>query len=169
MVKITNDRIYITDNLQQFSKMPVTGLISIWTGIAIPANTLLCDGKPHTISAYPDLANFLGYTSTSGSFNVPNFEGRLPLGADNTTTITNGGYTIGGANEISSIGHSHTADISPVYTHHYRHDTPEIGNGGGWNYSLNSYGHTVTTDYNTTTAQIDYLPPYTVVKYIIHT
>lgn len=167
MVKITSNTIDLTDNLQQFSKMPVTGLISLWTGISIPANTLLCDGKEYNIADYPLLASFLGPTSAT-KFRVPNLNGRLPLGADNSTTVTNGGVMLGGANQINSIEHSHTANISMIWSNVYRYDTPEIGDGA-WNYSLIAKTTTLTTGSNTSSNKIDYLPEYTVVRYIIHT
>ena len=166
MVKITKDYIDLTDNLQQFSKMPVTGLISLWTGTSIPANTLLCDGKQYYVAGYPELASFLGYSAQT-IFSVPNLTGRLPLGADNSMTITNDGADRGGANQINSIAHSHTVKI-PIYSERFNANNPEIGNGAH-NNLLKVQTVTLTTDSNTSSTKIDYLPEYTVVRYIIHT
>lgn len=168
MVKITSDHIDLSANLQQFSKMPATGLISLWTGITIPANTLLCDGTEYNIADYPGLASFLGYMAPATKFSVPNLNGRFPLGADNSSTITNGGVMVGGANQISSIGHSHTANISMIFNNAYTRDYPEIGNGGGWSNQLGIATTTLNVDSNTSATKIDYLPEYAVVKYIIH-
>ena len=168
MVKITKDSIDLSANLQQFSKMPVTGLISLWTGISIPANTLLCDGKEYNIADYPGLASFLG-TASATKFSVPNLNGRFSLGADNSSTITNGGVMVGGSSQINSIEHSHTANISMICKNVAELSNPEIGNGGGWNYIISAGETTLTTDSNTPLSKIDYLPEYTVVRYIIHT
>ena len=168
MVKITGNSIDLSANLQQISKMPVTGLISLWTGISIPANTLLCDGKEYNVALYPGLASFLGYSLSATKFSVPNLNGRLPLGADNPSSMTNGGVMVGGATQINSIEHSHTAHIDMIWSSVYRYDTPEIGDGA-WNYSLIARTTTLTTGPNTSSNKIDYLPEYTVVRYIIHT
>ena len=167
MVKITSNSIDLSANLQQVSKMPVTGLISLWTGVSLPANTLLCDGKKYNVADYPLLATFLNDTAGT-QFSVPNLNGRLPLGADNSLTVTNGGLMLGGANQINSIGHSHTANISMIWSNVYQYDNPEIGDGA-WNYSLTTKTTTLTTGANTSATKIDYLPEYTVVRYIIHT
>jgi microcystin-dependent protein len=167
MVKITKDSIDLSSNLQQFSKMPVTGLISLWTGISIPPNTLLCDGKQYFAAVYRELANFLGYSANATTFRVPNLNGRLPLGADNSSTITNGGVMVGGASQISSIAHSHTVTISPIMSTILNENNPEIGNGAH-NNLLKVQNVTLTTEPNTYSTKIDYLPEYTVVRYIIH-
>ena len=167
MVKITKDSIDLSANLQQFSKMPVTGLISLWTGTSIPANTLLCDNAEYNITDYPLLASFLGPTSGT-KFRVPNLNGRLPLGADNSSTITNGGVMLGGASQINSIAHSHIVNISPILSNIQNANNPEIGNGAHNNLLKVQYV-TLHTESNTSSTKIDYLPEYTVVRYIIHT
>jgi microcystin-dependent protein len=167
MVKITNDSIDLSANLQQKSKMPVTGLISLWTGTSIPANTLLCDNAEYNIADYPMLASFLNYSAPATKFRVPNLNGRFPLGADNSSTITNGGVMIGGASQINSIAHSHTVTISPVLSNIQNANNPEIGNGA-YNNLLKVQNVTLTTEPNTSSTKIDYLPEYTVVRYIIH-
>ena len=85
MVKITNDHLKLTDNLNQYSKVPFTGTVILWTGSTSPDGALLCNGKQYEVADYPVLAEFLGYPSTDTYFNVPNFNNRIPIGADNTT------------------------------------------------------------------------------------
>lgn len=112
-----------------------TGDLRTTTGKTLDANIwLLCDGKPYSRTAYPDLNKFLaanGYPYGNGdgstTFNVPNFSGRTPVGpgagtgggvSGVTGTAPNGGSTLtarvpgdwGGAE-------SHTLGVSEMPSH----------------------------------------------------
>lgn len=168
MVKITNDHLILTDILNQYSKVPFTGTIILWTGTTSPDGALLCNGNQYETTTYPALATFLGYSSTDVNFNVPNFNNRIPIGADNTTNITNGGVNIGGSAKINGIPHSHSVDLTNIFNNVYTWDNPEIGNGS-WNYEFQLETVNITIDKNTSNPHIDYFPPYTAVNYIIYT
>lgn len=168
MVKITNDHLILTDTLNQYSKVPFTGTIILWTGTAAPDGALLCDGNQYETATYPALAIFLGYSSTDVNFNVPNFNNRIPIGADNTTNVLNNGVNIGGSEKINGIPHSHSVDLNGIKKNVYTWDNPEVGNGTH-NHEFKVEGTTKTVSKNTDASHQDYFPPYTAVNYIIYT
>lgn len=165
-MKITGDHIDLSDNvLLQYSKMPFTGLISLWTGDSPPTGALFCDGSFHNTADYPFLAAVLGYSGVQ--FQVPDLRGRFPLGADNTTTITNANATFGGDLKITSIGHEHSVDLGAIYNNSVTWSNPEIGNGSE-SYQFKVVNTSIAIPANTTQKQINFLPMYTAVNYIIH-
>ena len=168
MVKITNDHLKLTDNLNQYSKVPFTGTVILWTGSASPDGALLCNGNQYEVADYPALAAFLGYPSTDTYFNVPNFNNRIPIGADNIGNVTNDGVHTGGNEFISGISHTHSIDLNGIFTDAYTWSWPELGNGSH-TYQFNDTTRTKELPANTTDAKIAYYPPYTVVNYIIYT
>ena len=82
-------RLSKTTFLKNVATMP-TGSILPFAGIAIPTGYLICDGSEVLISSYPDLFAVLQYSykalsllTGSGTFALPDFRGRFPLGLDN--------------------------------------------------------------------------------------
>ena len=65
------------------------GSVVPFAGDIAPSGWLLCDGREVAIGDYLDLFQTIGYkfkdqaVTTSGFFGVPDFRGRVPLGADN--------------------------------------------------------------------------------------
>lgn len=168
MVKVRSSDLVLnntlTPPLTQQTKMGITGSIGIWVGTSPPAGALLCDGATYNSSTNPQLlplANKLGI-STPGSFQVPNLQGKLPRGMNLMLRATGGSLT------IASIGHQHTANTArfPLISN-YRE--VELGNGS-WaeDFELRTASG-VTTSLNTTDTQINYLPPYFAVNFIIYT
>lgn len=88
------------------------GTVVPFAGDIAPAGWLLCDGREVQIGSYLDLFQIIGYkfkdqaVVTSGNFGLPDFRGRVPLGADNM-----GGSS---ANRVTNVN----ADV--------------IGNSGGF-------------------------------------
>lgn len=99
---------------------PVGGIL-IFGGSSAPEGWLLCDGSPVSRVTYADLFNVVGTTFGAGdgvsSFNLPNFQRRVPVGAGGT-----GSPTL--AASIGSAGgeerHTLTVSEMPPHTHNYR-------------------------------------------------
>ena len=164
MVKVTSSNIILSTTLTQNKKMGITGSIGIWVGSVAPDGALLCDGTEHDTADYPDLAASLG--ASGSTFLVPNLSGELPRG----TNTTNSNVRAEGGNlKIQNIEHVHTVDQSR-FVELYEKDRPEIlGDSGIAVYYLENMRTTsVTTTKNTTDPQIDYLPPYFAVNFIIY-
>lgn len=88
-----------------FIDMKMIGEIKMYAGLVIPNGWLLCDGSEILISDYPLLYSAIGDTwgvaSDNDHFVLPNFVGRMPLGASDINTTE--WITITGENEYSSF------------------------------------------------------------------
>lgn len=60
------------------------GTILMWGGSTAPTGYFLCQGQSLSTTTYADLFAVLGYTYGGGgsSFNLPNLQGRVPVGLD---------------------------------------------------------------------------------------
>jgi microcystin-dependent protein len=97
---------------------PIAGVINIFAGSSAPQGTLLCDGSEVSRTTYSRLFDVIGTTygagNGTGTFNVPNLQGRVPVGLKSTETIFNTLGNIGGTG-------AHTLSVSeiPPHTHTY--------------------------------------------------
>ena len=89
-------RLSKTTFLKNVATMP-TGSIIPFAGIATPTGYLICDGSEVLISSYPDLFAVLQYSykalsllTGSGTFALPDFRGRFPLGLDSMSNSSAG-------------------------------------------------------------------------------
>ena len=77
-----------TDFLKSIPRTPA-GVILPFGGTNIPTGWLLCDGRELIINDWEALFNAISYnfkassSTTPGQFALPDFRGRMPLGADN--------------------------------------------------------------------------------------
>ena len=114
----TNANLFDVDMPSRFRDSIVidrlVGEIKMYSGLVIPTGWLLCDGSEVLIEDYPLLNNALGgdssndiaatlwgTASNSNSFVLPNFVGRMPLGASDINTTE--WVTITGENEFSTF------------------------------------------------------------------
>ena len=89
-------RLSKTTFLKNVATVPA-GSILPFAGIALPTGYLICDGSEVLISSYPDLFAALQYSykalsllTGSGTFALPDFRGRFPLGLDNMSNSSVG-------------------------------------------------------------------------------
>jgi microcystin-dependent protein len=149
------------------------GTIIMYSGTSIPSDYLWCDGASYSTTTYSSLYNVIGntYGSGSGTFNVPNLQTRFPIGSSTTSNIsvnyngvttgpTGGDNTIG-LNQIPNHTHNPTSPGTGFYN---ATATPQVLQTGGSN-GLTIFPTTGTiTNY---TSQQQFLPPFTVINYII--
>lgn len=95
-----------------------TGTILMFGGNAAPTGYLLCDGSAVSRSTYGDLFNIIGTTFGAGNgtttFNVPDFQDRLPAGVG--VDVSLGAF---GGNLGTLTGHNHSVsalDTEPTMT-----------------------------------------------------
>jgi microcystin-dependent protein len=162
MVKVTSSNIILSTTLTQNKKMGITGSIGMWVGSSPPDGALLCDGQQYNTAAYPDLAASLG--ASGSTFLVPNLQRDLPRG----TNTTNSNVRAEGGNlKIQSIGHQHVANtgimasVYDIYAVEYGDEVEAK--------LINSVEVNLSIAPNTNDPQIDYLPPYFAVNFIIYT
>ena len=167
MVKVTSDSIILSSTLTQKKKMGLTGSIGMWVGSSPPAGALFCDGASCNTATYPELAASLGESGTT--FNVPDLKTKMPIG---TNSANSNIRQDGGTSTIQGIGHQHTADTTrfPTISNFVE---VELGNGSWAENFANRTASNVTTSLNTNASnpadQINYLPPYLAVNFIIYT
>lgn len=143
------------------------GEMKIYVGETIPNGWLECDGSAISRTDYPALFNAIGTLWGTGdgstTFNLPNFNGRVPVGYNSADTIFNTvGKTGGNKNAIVPY-HNHNLGA-------YKYGSNYCASGNRSGMGQNSAATTtVQTSYagtsgNATNAN---LQPYAVVKYII--
>lgn len=143
-----------------------SGEIKMWPTGTAPTGYLLCDGSAVSRSTYATLFALISTTYGVGdgstTFNVPNMQGRVPVGKNSGTFPTLGGT---GGEE------THLLTIAEMPTH--SHVTPGQGSVNTSNPSLGyaSNNNTFTRSTNTEGGGGSHnnLQPYLVLNYIIKT
>lgn len=113
-----------------YTDIPV-GTISIWSTSTPPTGYLLCDGSAISRTTYSNLFSVIGTTYGSGdgntTFNLPNFQGRYPLGSNSAGV--------------------YIAESLPIPTHYHTFNTgngetiaeaPDLGTPTGGTFNTNS-------------------------------
>jgi len=160
----------------------VTGTINMWPGIAAPTGYLLCQGAAFSRTTYAALFAIIGTTFGAGdgstTFNVPNYNDRMPIGVG---TIALGIGSTGGSKDAVVVSHTHTATVTdPTHFHGNANTWSGWNSGGGSNNGIN--GGVSTTANNTAAASTGIsvansttgvsgtnanLPPYLGINFII--
>ena len=103
IVDIQDNIVELQDNLENIKIKPKAGFIYPLASSVVPEGFLLCDGAEYLRSEYPELFAAIGtiYGSGNGSttFNVPNLQIRVPVGAGD-------GYKLGDVGGMET--HKHT-------------------------------------------------------------
>jgi microcystin-dependent protein len=92
----------------------LTGEVKMWATGTAPSGYLFCNGQSVSTTTYAALFAVIAYTygGSGGSFNVPDFSGRMPIGVNGTYTLASTGgaatTTISSAN-LPSHTHSFSA------------------------------------------------------------
>lgn len=167
------------NRLQQLIKQDIQGAVSGDTlpigaimpfgSDTIPDNWLLCNGQAVSRTDYQELFNTIGITYGSGdgftTFNLPDLQGKIPVGLDENDTDFDTLGNTGGEKK-----HQLTVDEIPAHSH-VTEDYFEGGGGtpGVWAVrslsNLEGYKHGVTNTGGNQSHNI--LQPYIVQNYII--
>lgn len=171
----------------------VPGSIMDWAGTIVPEGYLACDGSAISRINYPQLFSVLGTTWGPGdgstTFNLPDFRGRVLIGA-------NGSYPVGGTGGSPTVtlsvanlpAHNH-AVTDPGHTHTitdpgHSHTVPASSSAGSagaltgtalagstgtatTGITVNSATTGITTQNTGSGTAVNILPPYAVVMRII--
>jgi microcystin-dependent protein len=167
----------------------ISGVIQMWPTATAPSGWLICDGSAVSRTTYATLYALVGTTFGSGdgstTFNLPNYQGNVPLGASGSYALA----STGGSTDAIVVSHTHTASTSisdPGHNH-----TPDGGGefralnnsypqGGGYTGSGGSsppVTNTVTTGISASTSVSSAgssgsganLQPYLAINFIIKT
>lgn len=102
------------------------GVINMFGGSQAPSGSLLCNGAAYSRAAYPALFAAIGTTYGAGdganTFNVPNLQGRVPVGAGSGYGLgSTGGAATVALTEAQLPAHAHIGTTNTVGDH--QHDT----------------------------------------------
>lgn len=122
---------YNTLRTEVLSSRPI-GQIELWGTNSAPDDFLLCQGQAVSRSTYSALFAIISTTYGTGdgstTFNLPNLQGKVPVGRNSSDTDFDTLGETGGAKT-----HTLTEAQMPVHTHGV--------NDGGHNHSLNNPSH----------------------------
>ena len=164
---------YVTiHNMPSTDTTPKAGFIYPLASATVPDGFLLCDGKAYSRTTYAELFAAIGTMYGKGdgksTFNVPNLQTRVPVGAGS-------GYTLGSTGGEET----HTLTIAEMPTH--SHIVSNYSSSVGWSENSPSRSYLNNNDdgyvgsYNPTSSYTggdqphNNMQPYTVVNYIIAT
>ena len=165
------------------------GEIRMWTSATAPDKWLICNGTTISRTTYADLFAVLGSTYGGGdgstTFAIPNFLGRSPLGAGESTATGHTAHTLGdsGGEEKHTLSsgelaaHAHTFSKATATTSgKYKKNAQSGSNtnrvdGDGTSSTTGPYTTTLSLTLNNTGSNTAHntLHPYINVNFIIYT
>ena len=125
-------------NEDLISKLAPPGSLMIWAGPDLPLRTLECNGQAVSRSTYGALYRAIGTTWGAGdgstTFNVPDYQGKMVIGADGSSYIlgVSGGSATTTIATANLPAHNHTV-TDPGHTHTFT--------GTAHNHSVTDPGH----------------------------
>jgi len=155
----------------------IPGIISMYGGVNSPTGYLFCNGQAVSRTTYSRLFSVIGTIygagNGTGTFNLPNLQGRVPVGLKASEPIFNALGNIGGtgAHTLSIAempSHSHTGTTDPTSTNSNLSNNG-VGTLGTANVATGStpHTHTFTTTPTGGNQPHENLQPYIVLNYII--
>ena len=178
----------LTDTLSSASNtnnQRIIGQVIMVARTTLPsANWLFCDGTSYDTAQYGELFSVIGYTygGSGGSFNVPNFLAKTPVGADansaletyyNSAPVASGGNRNQSNSQLASHNHSiNIAGGSFTYASSSNPNNSDRGNPSGSlscvvNTGVGFSTSSITGSAYNTGGGADYLPPFVVINYCI--
>lgn len=170
--------------------LPPVGTLEIFAGDSakVPQGWMLCDGSAISRTDYPKLFAVIGeaYGAGDGSttFNIPNMQGRVPVGVSSSYELA----SKGGAKTVTIPTHTLTVSEMPSHTHTQNSHNHNLGRRnvyavsgsavavvtyGGGTANDSETGNTTATNKNTGGGNahghgsVSTLQPYTALNYII--
>lgn len=133
----------ISGYIQLGNDVPI-GTILPFSGTTIPDGYLLCNGTSLLRTDYPDLFNVIGTTYgsvDSTHFNLPNIQGKIPVGLDTTDTDFN---TLGktGGEKTHTLTEDEIPSMNVHMTKNSWYDRGGLENGGAANRRIVAGGAT---------------------------
>lgn len=124
------------EQLETRGELPLATIVSSASASAIPNNWLLCDGTAVSRTTYADLFSLIGTTYGAGdgstTFNLPDMQGRVPVGADPAQKVVNGAPGVG----IKGGEAYHQLSIAELPSHDHSISDPghnhAPGTGADW-------------------------------------
>jgi len=139
------------------------GVIAAYGGSSAPSGWVLCDGGVAATATYPALFTAIGYQygGAGANFNLPDLQGRVPVGKGTHTEVDTLGENEGASVSNRSPSHSHTPSNGGSFLTHTSGTLSYRTQGGAFtNVDVaRTSGNGALTD----------KPAYLVINYIIKT
>ena len=156
---------------------PIPGVISMYGGTGSPMGHLFCDGTEVSRTTYSRLFDVIGTIygagNGTGTFNLPNLQGRVPVGLKATEPLFSALGNTGGTgahtlSESEMPAHTHTGTTDPTSTNSNLTNNG-VGTLGTANVATGDVAHSHTFTTNSTGGGLAHnnLQPYIVLNYII--
>lgn len=167
-----------TDDL--ISRLAPPGSLMIWAGTDLPLRTLECNGQAVSRSTYGALYRAIGTTWGAGNgsttFNVPDYQGKMVIGADGSSYILggSGGSATTTISTANLPAHNHSV-TDPGHTHVYGGTGagagfgPVAALGGAPTVSTQSAMTGITTDNTGSGTPVSTISPYAAARVLIRT
>lgn len=168
-----------------------TGAIVSWSNSTVPGGFLECDGSAVSRSTYADLFAIIGTDHGSGdgssTFNLPNLQDKVAVGASGTKTAasTGGAENVTPSGSVSLSISSHTLSTSEMPSHNHSiqvaaaagnastsqllRGTTTIAGSKNSNSTGGSGSHTHGGSGSLSADAMSVMQPYLALKYIIKT
>jgi len=191
--KVAKEYIEFSDSTKQYASFPSIGSIVIWAGDVsnLPEGYLLCDGQwikneGEYVNLYQKLNEInglyddhpvdgllTGKPSGVDSHRLPTLCKRYALGTgDWSNQIQDSIY--GGSNKLSDHHFKHNHKFNRASFVHEQYDSGSVSNGNGNHVrgkkdttNVNTKGPSPDSNYTDSGTNEEFLPVYTVIKYII--
>jgi len=158
----------LRDLAGRFSTAVPTGAVLAWTTATAPTGFVLCNGAAISRSNFTELFTVIGTTYGTGdgstTFNVPNLQGRVPVGFDSTQVEFDVLAETGGAKT-----HTLTTAETPAHTHTTPMGRGNVGGTASGGDTVVTYNNTDVTGSTGGGGAHNNLQPYLVLYYIIKT
>ena len=144
------------------------GLVIPFAGSSVPAGWLLCDGSAMDRAIYANLFAVIGTTYGAGNgstdFNLPDFRGRMPVGAGTGSGLTTRVLGESGGSESVVLAEQNLAS----HTHTYTYRSAQVSYLNTYKYIWIDTAAAVTGSTGGGGAHNNMMP-YTVTNFIIKT
>jgi len=168
---ISSTEILYPSGFIQACKFPRVGMVLAWPGNNPPAGSFWCNGAYLNKTDYPNLYGVIGdryndANTPANNFKLPDFRNKFLFGSDSISTAVN---AINHGNwQIQEFKHQHVVNVRTLQSFTGYRERMEPGSDGKALSFNQTTSDALTIGANTTDAKVDFIPPYTIINYIIY-
>jgi microcystin-dependent protein len=172
---LTADVAALQTEIDAINSIP-TGALNMWPTASAPTGWLICNGSAVSRTTYATLFGIIGTTYGTGdgstTFNLPNLQGKMPIGVSGSYTLA----STGGSADAVLVSHTHTASVTDPGHNHTANGADRAGGYAAGSDAIDRVDQTTST--STTGISVTNstegvsgtganLPPYLAINFII--